>query len=217
MERPHVIINCAMTADGKIALPNKKQLRISSDEDIRRMYKLRNDCDAVLVGINTILTDDPKLTVKEKYIKNPKQPIRVILDSKCRTPLNALAVNNYSETIIMTGKKCIKKFPENVEIIQCKLQEDGLIDLQYLLKILYDKGIKTLMIEGGSSINWSFLKEKLVDELFVYLGPIVVGGKNTPTLVDGIGIKNINELISLEITNIKRLGNGIIITYKMIL
>jgi len=74
-----------MSADGKIALPTKKQIRISSEEDIKRMYQLRNESDAVLVGIGTILTDNPKLTVKETYVHHPRQPLRVILDSKCRT------------------------------------------------------------------------------------------------------------------------------------
>ena len=73
MTKPYVIINCAMSADGKIALPTRKQLRISSEEDIKRMYNLRNKCDGVLVGVGTILSDDPKLTVKEKYVKNPNK------------------------------------------------------------------------------------------------------------------------------------------------
>ena len=94
MKRPHVTINCAMSADGKIALPNRKQLRISCDEDIKRMYNLRNEVDAVLVGIETILSDDPKLTVKEKYVKNLKQPLRVVLDSTCKTPKDALVLND---------------------------------------------------------------------------------------------------------------------------
>ena len=104
MKRPNVIINCAMSADGKIALPNRRQLRISCDEDIKRMYNLRNNADAVLVGIGTILSDDPKLTVKEKYVNNPKQPLRIILDNKCRTPKDALVLNDSAKTLIITAK-----------------------------------------------------------------------------------------------------------------
>ena len=91
-----------MSADGKIALPTRKQIRISSEEDIIRMYNLRNECDAVLVGVGTILSDDPKLTVKEKYVKSLNLPIRVILDTNCRTPENALAVNEKAKTMIFT-------------------------------------------------------------------------------------------------------------------
>ncbi len=96
MKRPYVVINCAMSADGKIASPSGKQMRISCDEDIKRMYELRNGCDAVLVGINTVLSDDPKLTVKEKYVKNPKQPIRIVLDTNliCK-PVPAFFANLY--------------------------------------------------------------------------------------------------------------------------
>ena len=104
MKKPYVVVNCAMSADGKIALPTKKQMRLSSEEDIERMYKLRNECDAVLVGIDTVLLDNPKLTVKEKYIINPKQPLRVVLDSKCRTPKDALVLNDSANTLIITSK-----------------------------------------------------------------------------------------------------------------
>jgi len=88
MNMPHVIINCAMSLDGKLASQSGRQMKISCEEDIKRMYKLRNNYDAVLVGIGTVLSDDPKLTVKEKYVKNPKQPIRIVLDTYCKTPID---------------------------------------------------------------------------------------------------------------------------------
>ena len=216
MKRPHVIVNCAMSADGKIALPTRKQLRISSDEDIKRMYKLRHESDAVLVGIETILSDNPKLTVKEKYIDNPKQPIRIILDSKCRTPIDALAVNNVSKTLIVSSKKCSKKFNKNVEVIYCKTDEKDQIDLVNLLELLYSLEIKKLMVEGGGTVIWSFLNKKLIDDFYVYMAPIIIGGTNTPTLADGEGIKNINNIISLKIVNVSKLGDGILFHFKMI-
>jgi len=94
-----------MSADGKTALPNRKQLRLSCDKDIERMYKLRNEFDAVLVGIGSILSDNPKLTVKEKYVKNPCQPIRIVIDSKCKTPTDSLVVNQITKTFIITNKR----------------------------------------------------------------------------------------------------------------
>jgi 2,5-diamino-6-(ribosylamino)-4(3H)-pyrimidinone 5'-phosphate reductase len=205
-----------MSADGKIALPSREQLRISSDKDIKRMYKLLNECDAVLVGIGTVLSDDPKLTVKEKYVKHPRQPIRVILDVHCKTPEDALVVNQAAKTLIITGEKCSKKYGDNVKIIECETDENGLIDLNILLKLLYERGIKTLLVGGGGTVIWNFLKQKLVDDLYVYIGPMIIGGKNTPTLADGTGISGVDELISLEINGISRLGPGILIHYKMI-
>ena len=214
MNRPYVIINCAMSADGKTALPNRKQLRLSCDKDIERMYKLRNEFDAVLVGIGSILSDNPKLTVKEKYVKNPCQPIRIVIDSKCKTPTDSLVVNQITKTFIITNKRCDKKFEKNVEIIECPTDLDGLIDLEIMLDILHKRGIKTLMIEGGGTVVWSFLKKDLVDDLYVYIAPIIIGGKKTPTMTDGPGIKSEDEIISLKIVAIKNLGNGILIHYK---
>jgi 2,5-diamino-6-(ribosylamino)-4(3H)-pyrimidinone 5'-phosphate reductase len=217
MKRPKIIINCAMSADGKIALPSRKQLRLSSDKDIERMYNLRNESDAVLVGIGTILSDDPKLTVKGKYVKNPKHPIRIILDSECRTPVNALVVNDWAKTIIVSLKECKKKFNHNVEIINCKADKHGFIDLSELLEELFNRGIKTLMVEGGGTVIWSFLKQGLVDDFYVYMAPLIIGGEKTPTIAGGEGIKSLDEIISLKIVDISRLEPGVLFHYKMIL
>jgi 2,5-diamino-6-(ribosylamino)-4(3H)-pyrimidinone 5'-phosphate reductase len=217
MKRPYVIINCAMSADGKIALPNKQQLRISSRKDIERMYKLRNTCDAVLVGINTILTDDPKLTVKDEYMDEIHQPIRVVLDTHCRTPLDALVVNEKSKTYIFTKKDIVtKKFGKNVEIIVCDTDEEGLIDISNMLQILARKGIKSLMVEGGGTIIWNFLKKGFVDDIYVYIGPIIIGGCKTPTLADGKGITDEDDKIKLTLVGIDKLGDGILTHYKLI-
>jgi len=211
MNRPHVIINCAMSLDGKIASQSGKQIKISCEEDIKRMYKLRNDSDAVLVGIGTVLSDDPKLTVKEKYIKNPKQPIRIVLDTYCKTPIDALVVNDAAKTLVIIGKDCNKKFLNNVKLIKCKIDKKGLIDLENLIQILKDKGIKKLMVEGGSTVIGSFLKSNLVDDMFVYVAPMIISGINTPTLV-----KNIHENINLKLVEIKKIGPGILLHYRLI-
>jgi 2,5-diamino-6-(ribosylamino)-4(3H)-pyrimidinone 5'-phosphate reductase len=217
MNRPYVIVNCAMSADGKIALPTRKQLRISSDEDISRMYKLRNECDAVLVGIETVLSDDPKLTVNAKYVTNPKQPLRVVLDSKCRVPEDSLVLNTAAKTLIITALGNRKNIGGNhVEIVECKSDDEGRLDLNYTLNLLQQKGINKLLVEGGGTVIWSFLKNRLVDELFIYIGPCIIGGKTSPTMADGAGSKNENELIYLKILDIDRLGDGILTHYKPI-
>jgi 2,5-diamino-6-(ribosylamino)-4(3H)-pyrimidinone 5'-phosphate reductase len=200
-----------MSLDGKIASPSGKQIKISCEEDLKRMYLLRNNSDAVLVGIGTVLSDDPKLTVKEKYVKNPKQPIRIILDANCRTPIDALVVNNAAKTLIVTGKDCDKKYLNNVELIKCKTDEKGLIDLENLIDILADKGIKKIMVEGGSRVIGSFLKLNLVDDIFIYVAPMIIGGINTPTLV-----KNIDEKINLELVETKEIGLGNLLHYRLI-
>jgi len=213
MKRPYVIINCAMSADGKIASPSGKQIKISCEEDIKRMYKLRNECDAVLVGINTVLNDNPKLTVKEKYVKNPKQPIRIILDSNCKTPINYLAVNDVSKTMIITSRECNKNFGNKVEIIKSKKNKDGLIDLKELMELCLCRGIKKLMVEGGGKVIWNFLKSGFVDDIFLYIGPIVIGGENTPSIS---GIINNSKNIPLKLINAKKIGPGILLHYELI-
>jgi len=211
MNKPHVIINCAMSLDGKIASQSGRQMKISCEEDIKRMYELRNDSDAVLIGIGTVLSDDPKLTVKEKYVRNPKQPIRIVLDTYCRTPIDALVVNDAAKTLVVIGKDSNKKFLNNVELIKCKIDEKGLIDLENLIQILKDKGIKKLMVEGGSTVIGSFLKSNLVDDMFVYVAPMIIGGINSPTLV-----KNIDENINLKLVEIKKIDPGILLHYRLI-
>jgi len=213
MKRPNVIINCAMSIDGKIASPSGKQMKISCDEDIKRMYELRNKSDAVLVGINTVLSDDPKLTVKEKYVEHPKQPIRIVLDSSCKTPVDSLVVNNISKTYIIASEKCNKSFGKNVDIILCEKTSEGLIDLEKLLNILSKRGVKKLMVEGGGTVIRNFLKSGFVDDFFIYVGPMKIGGKNTPTL---FGSKKIEENINLKLIDTKSIGPGILLHYRLI-
>jgi 2,5-diamino-6-(ribosylamino)-4(3H)-pyrimidinone 5'-phosphate reductase len=204
-----------MSADGKIASPTRKQMRISCDEDIERMHRLRNECDAVLVGVGTILTDNPKLTVKEKYVKHPKQPLRVVLDSKGRTPSHSLVLNDVSKTLIITtkGKEKTYKGP-HIEVVSCKTDRTGLIDIKSALDFLYRKGVRTLLVEGGGTIIWNFLKNKVVDDLYIFIKPCIIGGKETPTLAEGEGIKSEEDSIPLKIVKVKRLGTGLLIHYQ---
>ena len=201
-----------MSADGKIASPSGKQIRISCDEDIKRMYELRNESDAVLVGINTVLSDDPKLTVKDKYVKNPKHPIRIVLDTYCKTPTDALVVNNISKTLIITSEKCNKKYGENVEVILCDKDDDGFINLEKLMAILENKGINKLMVEGGGTVIWNFLKSGLADDFYIYVGSIIIGGSNTPTISGKVDDKN----IKLKLVKTKNVGDGILLHYRLI-
>jgi 2,5-diamino-6-(ribosylamino)-4(3H)-pyrimidinone 5'-phosphate reductase len=213
MKRPHVTINCAMTADGKIAQPSGEQLKISSEEDMKRVYQLRNESDAVLVGINTVLSDDPKLTVKEKYVKNPKQPVRIVLDSKCRTPIDALVVNDVAKTFIFTTKKTYKKYLDNVELITCDTNKEGFIDLEKMLEILSEKGIKKLMVEGGSTVIYKFLKEGFADNFYVYIGPMILGNKKAPNLINS---ENFEKIIHLKLVEAKKIGEGLLVHYRLL-
>ena len=216
MNRPRIIVNCAMSADGKIALPSRKQMRISSDEDMKRVFELRNECDAILVGIGAVLTDDPKLTVKEKYVTDPKHPNRVVLDTHARMPHDALVVNDVVQTLIFIGEEANFQdtFSENVSVISSRINEEGCIDISFVLETLYQKGIRSLLVEGGGTIIWSFLQHGFFDDLFVYIGPMVIGGVSTPTMADGVGVVSFDDVIRLRVFDFKKIGKGILIHYK---
>jgi 2,5-diamino-6-(ribosylamino)-4(3H)-pyrimidinone 5'-phosphate reductase len=179
------------------------------------MYRLRNEVDAVLVGIGTILADDPKLTVKESYVEHPKHPLRVILDSKCRTPLQALVLNAVSKTLIITAVGHQKTYDgSHIEVVECRTDKDGFIDLNCVLDLLYKKGVQKLLVEGGGTIIWNFLKNKVVDDLFIFIGPCIIGGKDTPTVADGDGISAGEEIITLKIIEVEQVGAGVLLHYQ---
>lgn len=213
MKKPYVIINCAMSADGKIALPTRVQTRISNEEDMRRVHNLRNQCDAVLVGINTILADNPKLIVKKEYVKKPvKLPIRIVVDSKCKIPADANVLDGSAKTIIACAKGFSRKI-NNAEVIECG---EGKVDLKQLLDMLAERNIQRILVEGGGTVIWSFLKERLADELNIFIGSVVIGGKTSPTPADGTGVKRIEDAVKLKLKKIKTLGNGILLQYKVL-
>ena len=208
MNRPRIIINAAMSADGKIALVGGRRIKISDEEDFRRVHELRASVDAILVGINTVLNDDPKLTVKEKYVPGAKNPVRIVLDSRLRIPENARVLNNMARTIIATTVRAPPR-SLNAEIIRCG--EDR-VDLRCLMDELFRRGIRSVMVEGGGTVIASFLREGLVDEMYVFIGPVVIGG-DAPSLVAGEGALREEDVIPLRLISCERLGYGILVKY----
>lgn len=207
-----------MTADGKLAFASGKQLRISSEEDMARVHKLRNSVDAVLVGVGTVLADDPKLTVKEKYLDGAflSSPARVVLDSSGKTPRDALAVNDAARSIVVIGSGVdAGGFGSSVEIFHCDCDEFGYIDVKKALDALASAGISSVLVEGGSEVIWSMLRGGVVDELWTYIGPMVVGGKETVGMTGGIGVDVESELMRLSVIELRRLGEGVLIGYKV--
>ena len=207
-----VIINCAASVDGKIALPNRKQTRISSEEDIARVHRLRARADAILVGVGTILSDDPKLTVKKEYAEG-KNPIRVVLDTRLRTPEDALVLNDMAPTIIFNSIKDGKM--GNAELVKCP-EKGGRVDLDCVLEELERRGVNLLMVEGGSTVIWEFLRQRKADELNVFLGDMVIGGRDSPTIADGEGARDIDEIVKLRFIEVKRMEGGVLLRYEVL-
>jgi len=211
--RPHVIISAAMSIDGKIATRTGNS-KLSSKEDLLRVHKLRASVDAILVGKHTLMIDDPSLTVK---LVNGKNPIRIILDSEGSIKSNSKIIKTCRmiPTIIavsekITQKNVIQLEKRGLEVIKCGQNK---VDLKKLLQILRRKNIKNLLVEGGGLTNWSFIKDRLVDEIIITITPYVLGGSSAISLVQGEGFDKISYAPLLKLKNISRIKNELVLHY----
>ena len=219
---PFVFINAAMSADGKIATIERKQTRISGSQDFDRMDELRASSDAIMVGIGTVLSDNPSLTVKSKERKEkrrsiglPENPVRIVVDSMARTPVDAdIFKKGDGKRIIAVSESApaekVKNLSKFADII-CYGEKS--VDLVRLLSELKKHGTNRLMVEGGATLNWGLISNGLVDEIYTFIGNIILGGKTAPTLVDGEG--GITVMRRLELISLERLEDGILIKWKV--
>ena len=211
--KPKITLSAAITLDGKIGQKNK-HIVLSSKSDKIRVHKLRSKSDAILVGKNTVEQDDPLLTVR--YVKG-KNPIRIILDSHGTIKTNSRIIKTckrvptiivVSEIISKSNLNCLKKLP--LDLIVCGKTQ---VNLNKLLSILLKKGIKTVLLEGGGTLNRSFLKKNLIDEMIIALTPYVLGTENTINLFEGISFPS-KFKTPLKLKNVKKSSNEIILHYK---
>lgn len=211
--RPYVILSAAASLDGKIATKNRDSA-LSSKQDKIRFHKLRSTVDAILVGINTVEIDNPLLTVR--YAKG-RNPIRIILDSsgKISAKSKILKTCHVIPTIIAVSKRASKKDLTRLSKYHLKVIVSGRdkVDIKKLLKILQKQNIKTILVEGGGTLNWEFIHKGLVDELIVTVAPYVVGGKDATTLVEGNGFSKITHAAKLKLQNVTRQKNEIVLHY----
>ncbi|MDX1534085.1 MAG: dihydrofolate reductase family protein, partial [Thermoplasmata archaeon] len=194
-DRPRVVLNMACTLDGKIALPGRRPLKLSSEEDFARVHRLRAESQAVVVGIETVLADDPKLTVKEEYVPDGSDPLRVVLDTTGRVPPEAAVLDGTAETLIVTADGTDRSFP-NAETLRCG---DGAVDLERLLDHLSRRGVTQVLVEGGGTVAWSFLRAGLVDRFHVYITPWVLGDERAPSLLVGNTANDPDALLRLRL------------------
>lgn len=201
MHRPYTLIVSEVTVDGKLTLrkgySSKEIMKFMDEEATRYLHQIRAKVDGIMVGAETVRTDNPFLTVRHVVGRNP---IRIIPTRTANIPLDANILKSDAPTIIITTEKApkekVKKLEEKAEVIICGKDE---IDLIHMMEILYSKGIKSLMVEGGSTLNWNLLKNGLVDEIRVIHMPFIVGGEDTPTLVGGEGFKSLEEVVKLKL------------------
>jgi 2,5-diamino-6-(ribosylamino)-4(3H)-pyrimidinone 5'-phosphate reductase len=211
--KPYIILSAAISLDGKIATKTGDS-KLSSHQDFIRLHKLRSTVDGILVGKNTVMRDDPMLTVR--YVKG-KNPIRIILDSKGEISSKSKILQTSYEfpTVIAVSKQISKsnleklsKFP--IEVI---ITGENSVNIKSLLKKLSKKKITTILVEGGGSINWEFIKQNLFDELVLTISPYLIGGNDAVSFVQGSVVSKIPESPNLRLKSFKRLKNHLVLNY----
>jgi len=212
-KEPFVILKVAATMDGKIATRNGDSKWISGEASRRFVHKLRNQVDGVLVGIGTVLKDDPQLTAR---IRGGRDPYRIVLDSRLKIPEEAKVIGTSpSKTIIAVAEfapkdKIEKLEKRGVQILILDSQE-GKINLKSCLSKLGEIGMMSLLVEGGSQINGSFLDEGLIDKLLLFLSPKLIGDHQALGIFGGRGVSSLEEAVALKEMKTRRVGEDILL------
>lgn len=219
----HVRVNAATSVDGKLASREREQLTISSPEDFARVDALRAESDGIMVGVGTVLADDPSLTVDDDAATtmreargSPSQPVRVVADSRARIPPNATVLDDRAETYVLVSEAVPNEHVTQLESVGARVVVAGekRVDLVDALSELEREGIENLLVEGGGEIIFSLFEAELVDELSIYVGSILVGGWDAPTLADGTGFTD--SFPQLELETVERLGSGVLLEYSVL-
>jgi 2,5-diamino-6-(ribosylamino)-4(3H)-pyrimidinone 5'-phosphate reductase len=223
--RPRVIVNVAMSADGKLSTNERRQVKISGSGDFARVDRLKAECDAVMVGIGTVLADDPSLTVKSEENRRmrtaagrPEHPVRIIVDSSARTPPAASILRKGSGTrvIAVSGKAAPARVAELEKSATVIVAGTESVDLALLLERLGSMGIRQLMVEGGGTLIAGLFSAGLVDEFQTFIGNIVIGGKDAPTPADGPGWILEAEFATLQLLSADRMDEGVLLRWQVV-
>lgn len=215
-----VIVNSAMTVDGKIAT-HQGDSAISSKDDLIRVHKLRDSVDGIIVGISTVLADNPRLTIRLGR-KQPKEKhlTRIIIDSMGRIPLDSQILRTASriKTIVAVTKLAhmnVRRKIKKTGAIVIVAGKDT-VDLKRVLWTIQKMGIKKILVEGGGEINWSLFSLGIVNELIVTIAPKIVGGRQATTLVEGEGYSKISQGLKLQLKKVRMQNSGeLVLHYKL--
>lgn len=215
--RPYVILKYAMTADGKIATYTGESKWITGEKARKQVHRDRGRYSAIMVGVGTVLKDNPMLNCR---IENGNNPLRVICDTKLRTPFTSNVVKTASEisTLIATASEDNARWRQ-YEAYGCKLikiPKDGeSIDLVELIKALGENKIDSVIVEGGAKLNWSILKASLMNKVQVYVGAKLFGGANAKTPIAGDGLAFPNESVSMKLSSISKFDDDCLLEYEV--
>lgn len=225
MKRPFVFLSTAMSLDGKLSNYKKEQIAISTDGDKEMMYEHRIISDAVMVGGNTLIQDDPKLLVKTKERQGRRmrlgkapEPIKVGIVSnadKLKPNGDFLGTGDTLKVIFTTTQTSKKKIEQLKKKAQVYVLGKKIVNLKKAMSVLYDLGIRKLMVEGGGTLIYSLLKEGLVDEINLKIGNLIIGGQNSVTFVEGKGFDKLN-VQKIKILELTKKPNCLILRAKII-
>lgn len=210
---PFVTIKGAVSLDGKTAAKTGDSKWITSGEARQDVHNLRHEHDAILVGINTVLHDNPLLTTRRP--QGGKNPVRIILDTECKIPLSARVVRDpSSKTIIFTGnhidkQKAAQLTDLGVEVISL---DSSRISVREVLRILGEKGLMSVLVEGGSEIHASFIAEEAFQQIILYVAPKIIGGREAVPFIGGAGPDLVSQGKKLRFTNVEKIGPDLKIT-----
>jgi len=222
--RPYVVVNVAMSADGKLSTRERRQVKISGMQDFTRVDRLKAGSDAVMVGIGTVLADDPSLTVKGEECRQHRKnrgagehPVRIVVDSRARIPLDAAVLHKGSglRIVAVSEKADAKKvaaLKSSATVIVAGKKE---VDLAALMEELGTRDIQRVMVEGGGELIASLIRARLVDEIYTFIGNLIIGGREAPTLADGEGFVTEEEFPRLTLIETRRIENGVLLHWKV--
>lgn len=212
--KPYVVLKAAMSLDGKIAAASGESMWITGEMARAHGHELRNKLSAIMVGINTVIKDNPSLTCRVPHGRNP---IRIIVDSKLRIPLDSkvLDISNKSRCLVATTEKASKDKikllkDKGIEVLMLPYKDER-VDIRALIEELGRLKIDSILLEGGGNLNFSFLEAGLVDKVAFYIAPKIIGGDKAKTPVEGLGIGALSEAFNIKNISTKFLGEDLLI------